>query len=110
MFETVCKEDDIWEDSMTLALAGSQVVMVVWPDGNRPRAFQGICPHNGQPLHDADYDGIYVTCPLHKWRFDGRTGLAADGGETPLAVYPLKIEGGKVWVDVAGAKVNLAPR
>lgn len=110
MFTPVCKEDDIWEDSMTLALALSQVVMIVWPDGGQPQAFQGVCPHTRQPLHDAHFDGTHVTCPLHNWQFDGRTGAPTGEVETGLAVYPLKIEDGKVWVDTAGVSPNFVPR
>lgn len=95
---------------MTLVLAGSQVIMIIWPDGGEPKAFQGVCPHTGQPLNDAKFDGTYVTCPLHNWRFDGRTGDPVGEIESGLAVYPLKIDGGKVLIDTDGINPLFVPR
>lgn len=60
------------------------------------------CPHKGGPLSEGIVHGEFVTCPLHNWVINLRTGLAegADSGCVPT--IPARIENGQVLLDVAG--------
>ena len=59
------------------------------------------CPHEGYPLCEGTLDdGGVLTCQWHNWKFDLRTGANRYGGDA-LRVYPVRIEHGRVWVDVS---------
>ena len=47
--------------------------------------------------------GFILMCPCHDWRFDIRTGAFFNAPEIKLQTYPVKAEGGKIYVDVGAA-------
>ena len=102
MYVKVCQEDDLWEGGTVMGAAGDHRIIVVWPEGGTPTAFQGICPHRGVPLDGASLSGIELTCPQHMWTFDGESGDSLDPPGCALARYPMKIEDGVVLVDTDG--------
>ncbi len=65
-------------------------------------ATDNICTHGYARLSDGFLEGREIECPLHQGRFDVCTGkaLCAPLNED-IKVYPLKIEGGKVFVEVS---------
>jgi len=63
-------------------------------------AVSGKCVHMACPLFTGKLNGYTITCPCHDWRFDIRTGKFLDATELGLAVYPIKSEGGKVYVNI----------
>ena len=67
-------------------------------------AISGVCNHAGGPLGEGTLDGDYVTCPWHFWKFHHRTGLGEPGfEEDAVPSYPVKVENGRVLVDIASA-------
>ncbi len=74
MFTRVCKEDTVFEGEMRLVIADSHVIILAWAFGGEIKGFQGVCPHTNAPLETADFDGEVLTCPLHNWTWDSRTG------------------------------------
>lgn len=100
MFAKACDENELKEGKYEVAAVNRVLVLLVWPRGGQPRAFQGMCPHAREPLADARFDGVLLTCRHHDWVFDGSTGVCK---QMPcrLAEYPLKIENGEVLVDTA---------
>ena len=63
-------------------------------------AVRDDCPHRGGPLSQGIVHGHTVTCPLHNWKIDLHTGgaLAPDRGCTN--VFPVKVEDGKVYLQL----------
>jgi nitrite reductase/ring-hydroxylating ferredoxin subunit/multimeric flavodoxin WrbA len=62
------------------------------------------CNHAGGPLGDGRLDGDYIVCPWHNWKFHRASGLGEPGFEEDrIPSYPVKVEGGRVLVDVAVA-------
>ena len=63
-------------------------------------ATQNTCPHRGGPLGEGklDEDGV-VTCPWHGYAFYVTTGEPFNF-PTPIKTYPVKVENGRVFVDV----------
>ena len=60
------------------------------------------CNHVGGPLGEGRLDGDYVTCPWHDWKFHRCTGKGEPGfEEDAVPAYPVKVEGGRVLVDLA---------
>lgn len=87
--------------SRTVVRAGARQVVVLL-HGDTARAFDNRCPHQGYPLKVGRLDsgGCTLTCDWHNWKFDLESGTCLTGGDR-LRVYPTKVEGGHVWVDVA---------
>ena len=65
-------------------------------------ALHGACNHIGGPLGRGRLEGGFLVCPWHGWRFHAVTGaLPAQYGSDCVPAYPVKVEGGRVLVDVA---------
>ncbi len=78
--------------------------IAVWRVDGALRAYSGACLHRGGPLAEGYVrDGI-VTCPLHWWRYDLRTGTLLDAAGTRLAAYPVAEVGGRIVVEVPAAE------
>lgn len=62
-------------------------------------AINNRCPHAGAQLHHGHCNkrGI-VTCPLHGYKFDVKTGLSADGNNYKLTRYRFKTEDGILYI------------
>ena len=59
------------------------------------------CPHKGGPLADGIVAGTTIVCPLHGWRFDLESGIAARStAPACVSTFPTRVEGGIVEVDV----------
>jgi nitrite reductase/ring-hydroxylating ferredoxin subunit len=69
--------------------------------GGAFHALSNTCPHQGGPLGEGFLQGPVVTCPLHFWRFDVRTGQAPEFPEAAVDRYPVKVEGEDVLVGEA---------
>ena len=68
-------------------------------DGNY-YAMNNICPHLGGVLTYGFFDDNVVTCPLHMWEFDVKTGKCLWPEQEKLPTYPVKIEGIDILVNV----------
>ncbi|MDW3196001.1 MAG: nitrite reductase small subunit NirD [Cytophagales bacterium] len=69
-------------------------------------ATQNLCPHKQQMILSrgmigSDGDEPKVACPFHKKTFSLKTGENLNGDECPIATYPVKVEGGTVYVGIA---------
>src|SRR5437762_11380517 len=64
-------------------------------------ATDNICTHGQARLCDGFVDGYEIECPLHQGKFDVRSGdaLCAPATEA-IRCYPVKVEGGVVYVAV----------
>jgi nitrite reductase/ring-hydroxylating ferredoxin subunit/multimeric flavodoxin WrbA len=83
---------------------GRTRLAVSYADG-RFGVISGVCNHVGGPLGQGRMDDHgYVTCPWHAWKFHHVTGLGEPGYEEDrVPSYTTKIEGGRLWVDLASA-------
>jgi 3-phenylpropionate/trans-cinnamate dioxygenase ferredoxin subunit len=60
------------------------------------------CPHLGCLLHRGKLEGYELTCPCHDWKFDIRTGEFITAPEITIPIYPVKVEQGKIFVNLGG--------
>jgi nitrite reductase (NADH) small subunit len=63
-------------------------------------ALDNVCPHRQGPLGQGWIEGEAVVCPWHSWAFDVKTGLATYPAKERVSVFPLRIEGENVLVDI----------
>jgi nitrite reductase (NADH) small subunit len=63
-------------------------------------ALDNVCPHRQGPLGQGWIEGEAVVCPWHSWAFDAKTGLAVYPEDKWVKVFPLRIDGADVLVDI----------
>lgn len=68
-------------------------------------ALDAACPHEGGPLADGIVSASCVTCPLHGWRIDLRSGEVVGGGEGRVAVHEVAERGGALFVAAPDAAI-----
>jgi nitrite reductase (NADH) small subunit len=100
MWVKVADQVDLEPGEVATAYVGQRELALSNVDGVF-HAMSGICPHQGGSMGDGFLEGHRLTCPLHGWVFDVRTGEAAEPLQPGrLNVYPTRVENGEVWVDV----------
>lgn len=107
-FKQACTLDDLWEGEMASFDIDGQEVLIVWPEGQDVRAFQGVCPHQDIPLVEGKFDGKTLICRAHLWQFDASSGKGINPSDCALAQYPVKVEGDVILVDTEGVKALFA--
>ena len=68
-------------------------------------AVSGKCAHMACPLFMGRLEGYTIVCPCHDWRFDVRSGRLLNAPEIGLAVFPTKLEAGKLLVSLGGKEM-----
>jgi nitrite reductase (NADH) small subunit len=63
-------------------------------------AMDNVCPHRDGPLGQGMVEYGKVVCPWHGWAFDPKTGVAEHSARARVNVFPMKIEGDDVLVDL----------
>ena len=63
-------------------------------------ALDNWCPHRRGPLGQGWIEGQAVICPWHSWAFDVKTGQAEHPVHERVDVFPLKVEGDDLLVDL----------
>lgn len=63
-------------------------------------AMDNVCLHRGGPLGEGMVEQGKVVCPWHGWSWDARTGVAEQNRNMKIAVYPLKVVGGDVMIEI----------
>ena len=63
-------------------------------------ALDNWCPHRQGPMGQGWIEGNTVVCPWHAWSFDVRSGQSEFPGNEQLVVFPVKVEGDEVLVEM----------
>ncbi len=96
-FVVVAAVGELSDGELVEAIVDGEPVVVSRADGEL-HAVAATCPHAGGPLGDGDLDGSTLTCPMHGWGFDVRTGACMVDSDKPLATYEVRVESGQIWV------------
>jgi 3-phenylpropionate/trans-cinnamate dioxygenase ferredoxin component len=76
-------------------------VAIVRDSAGQIHAIDDTCSHANVSLSEGDVEDGQIECWLHGSRFDLRTGQPTGlPALIPIAVYPVKIDGGDVFVSV----------
>lgn len=78
---------------------GQKIICVANVEGEYS-AMDNVCIHRGGPLGQGVVEGGKIVCPWHGWEYDAKSGEAAHNPNAKVTVYPLKIEGEEVFVDI----------
>ncbi|HEY6953197.1 MAG TPA: Rieske 2Fe-2S domain-containing protein [Bacteroidota bacterium] len=82
-------------------------VVVVKIDGSL-FAFENNCPHQHfSVLHEGTLEGCSLTCPMHGWTFDLKSGNSTNGSGK-LRMIEVKASEGSVWVGSVKNELNFS--
>jgi 3-phenylpropionate/trans-cinnamate dioxygenase ferredoxin subunit len=100
-FVRVCSIEDLPAVGAVQAeVAGTQVAIVRDSAGDI-HAIDDTCSHANVSLSEGEVEDGEIECWLHGSRFDLRSGKPTSLPATaPISVYPVKIDGGDVFVSV----------
>lgn len=94
----VCRVADVPENSLKECEAEGGLKLVVANAGGEFVGFQAICPHQEVPLCEGLFDGSTLTCHMHLWQWDVKSGAPLGIAEAPLERYPLVREGDALYL------------
>ena len=94
----VCRVADVPENALKECEAEGGLKLVVANAGGEFYGFQAQCPHQDVPLCEGLFDGSTLTCHMHLWQWDVRTGAPLGIAEAPLQRFPLAREGDALYL------------
>ena len=107
-FERACSLDEVPADQ-ALAVTLGRFDIAVARDGDEVFAVENTCSHAEVALSEGEVADCQIECWLHGSMFDLRTGKPTNLPATePVPVYPVRVEGDDVLVDVT-APLALQP-
>jgi 3-phenylpropionate/trans-cinnamate dioxygenase ferredoxin subunit len=99
----VCPADELPPGTMKLLARGDFDSVGVYNCDGELRAIEDRCSHDDGPLCEGDWepDECVVVCPRHGARFDLASGRPLSlPAFQPVEVYPVRVEGGVVQVEL----------
>lgn len=103
---SVCQASDL-EEQVPLAVSVGELDLALVKIGQEVFAIKDLCSHQDYTLSDGEVEPFECTleCLAHGAMFDLRTGEALSMPATkPVSVYPCRIDGNDVQVDVDNPK------
>jgi len=96
-FKRAATVGDIPEGSGVAVALGKTEVALFHLQGQY-YAIENTCPHRGGSLGAGKLEGELVTCPMHNWKFNVKTGRLPMG--PGVATFPVRVVGDEVQVRV----------
>lgn len=75
--------------------------VVLYRRGSEIFALGNECPHQGGNLCDGWIEGDILSCPLHGWEFDLRTGVCMTIPGESAARYAVSVDQGAIYLERA---------
>ena len=94
----VCKVTDVPPNGIRECEAEGGLKLLIANSGSEFFGYQAICPHQDVPLCEGLYDGSVLTCHMHLWQWDIRTGAPIGLAEAPLERHPVSVEGDAIFL------------
>src|SRR6478735_7182978 len=94
----VCRKADVPDNGLRECELEGGLKLVVASSGGEFFGFQAMCPHQDVPLCEGLFDGSTLTCHMHLWQWDVRSGSPMGIAEAPLQKYPLVVEGDAIYL------------
>ena len=83
-------------------VVGAARVLVVNVGGD-VCAYEDSCPHRGVALSCGHLEAAgTLTCAMHLWQYDARTGEGLNPRGVGLRRLPMKLEADGIWVEIDG--------
>ena len=106
-FRPIIAAAELWDGDMTARRIDGQDILLVRLNGV-VYAYENRCAHLGVALSEGRLDGYLLTCRAHHWQYDARSGGGINPATACLRRFAVKIEDGKVFVDVDACSPNVS--
>lgn len=100
----LCSIGEAPEEGQVQETGAGGVAICLARIGGELAALDNWCPHRQGPLGQGWVEGGSVICPWHSWAFNAKTGEAEFPVHERVAVFPLKVEGEDVFVELEEVK------
>ncbi len=87
---------DIEDGQVKRVDCGARSVFV-YREGDHYLVYDSRCPHQVTNIPQLALEGLTLTCPKHRWKFDIRSGACIEKGKHPLKAFETKVEGGILY-------------
>jgi toluene monooxygenase system ferredoxin subunit len=100
-FRRVADAASLWPGEMKGLIVDTTRVLLVNLDGE-VHAYEDSCPHRGVALSCGKLEASsgVLTCAMHLWQYDARTGKGVNPRGGGLRRLPMKLEDDGIWVEV----------
>lgn len=95
---TVVESLDALRDGALVAARAQGRKIVLLREGERVYAYLDRCAHQGLPISDGTVAAGRITCAMHGWCYDARTGAGVEPKGARLIALPVEIVDGRVRV------------
>jgi toluene monooxygenase system ferredoxin subunit len=102
-FRRVAEAASLGPGEMKGLVVDTTKVLLVNVEGT-VHAYEDSCPHRGVPLSwgRLEVASCTLTCGMHLWQYDARTGAGVNPRGVGLRRLPMKVEDDGIWVEVDG--------
>ena len=100
-FVEVCAADEVPLDrGKGVSIDGLSIALFRDPENPELiHALLGRCPHANGPMGRGWVEDGEAVCPLHRWRFNLKTGRCTTTPDRSLHKFRCEIREGRVWVE-----------
>ncbi len=96
----ICRLDDIPPLGARVVTAKGGNIALFRGAGDEVYGLDDRCPHKGGPLSQGIVHGERITCPLHNWVMELKSGEAVAPDVGCATVYPVRLENGAVHISL----------
>lgn len=104
----VCSVAELAEGRGKVVTLPSRVRVALFRYGNAVSAISNVCAHQGGPLGEGRIIDGCVTCPWHGYQYRPGDGCAPPPFTEKLPTYQVRIDAGRVWINVAARPAGTA--
>lgn len=105
-FRKICKVSEIYNRKGRRFILDDENEIAVFKVENVIYVVDNICPHNHIPqIFDGYVEELYVTCPMHGFRFNLMTGEQPTKLGCRLRTFEHKTEGDYLYVKIPDEKI-----
>ncbi|MFA6540222.1 MAG: Rieske (2Fe-2S) protein [Bacteroidota bacterium] len=95
----VCAADEVKEGRGKKVIVEGEEIVLFTVEG-QVCAISNMCPHQKfQRLHEGEFKDGIVTCPMHGWAYDVRTGFSTNASGK-LKTFRTEIMNGKIVLSI----------
>jgi nitrite reductase/ring-hydroxylating ferredoxin subunit len=99
-YRSVAALDALWPGEMLAVEVDSVKVLLINFEGT-VHAFENRCAHQAALLSNGRLEGNVLTCSVHHWCYDVRSGCGINPSSARLRRFATKIEEQRILVDVS---------
>jgi nitrite reductase/ring-hydroxylating ferredoxin subunit len=94
---SVCSVEEVKEGRGKRVIIGDEEIVLFKVDGTIC-AIANLCPHQRfRKLHEGMFENGIVTCPMHGWAYDVRTGISTNASGR-VRTYKTEMRNGYIYI------------